>query len=257
MTFDHETPFFLLYKRGYMPKANKDVLESYYKLWLSGKTPSQIKKLLKLTDRNYKSLLPDFLSFCRHKIQFEPRDALAVKNKSLVKIELTKEREIQFLQYVASGLSYDDAALLMDVPLATVFNFWFLESPAFKLRCEKVTKFITVQATMALYKRVVGYDVPYEKTSKSSGINKDGEPFDSETVTTGATHIAPDVNAAKFWLFNRDPANWTIDGMRTGKGQKGKILEFIEAQGETLTEDEMRNYDDAQAVFDDQHHKEK
>lgn len=240
-----------------MAKVNKDVLESYYKLWLSGKTPSQIKKLLKLTDRNYKSLLPDFLSFCRHKIQFESRDVLTIKNKSLVKIELTYEKEILFLQYVASGLSYDDAALLMDVPLATVFNFWFLENPAFKLRCEKVTKFITVQATMALYKRVVGYDVDYEKKSESSGTNKDGEPFSSETVTTGATHIPPDVNAAKFWLFNRDPASWTIDGMRTGKGQKGKILEFIEAQGETLTEDEMKNYDDEQTAFDDQHHKEK
>lgn len=239
-----------------MAKTNKDVLEAYYKLWLAGKTPSQIKKLLKLTDKNYKKLLPDFLSICRHQIQFEPRAVLTLKNKSLVKIELTEEKQIEFLHYVSSGLSYEDAALLMDVPLATVFNFWFLENPTFKLRCEKVSKFINVQATLSLFKRVKGYDVPYEKTSKSSGTNKDGEAFDSETVTTGSTHIAPDVNAAKFWLYNRDPANWTIDGMRTGKGQKGKILEFIEAQGETLTEDEIKNYDNAQTVFDDQHHKE-
>lgn len=235
------------------PRVPEKVLKKYYELWLKGVPLQKIKVRLKMDTRKFNQLTPDFLAYCRHQIKFDTRANLA--NGDLPDfVKLTPERADDFVEYISAGLDYPTAAKIMNVPIVTVLEVWFKDK-VFKDRVETAVELTNARVVMALYRSAIGYEFKYNETSVTDGTNKDGEPYSSETITRKTKHFPPNVAAGKFWVFNRDPDNWTIDGERIRGHNKGKILEFIQEQIEDVGDDKMNKFDKEQEKFDERYYK--
>lgn len=95
-----------------------------------------------------------------------------------------------------------------DSQLAEFFNVtpetierWRQHHPEFNSSIEEVRKLQNAAVEKALFERAIGYKHQQEKvvTSKLTG-----EPI----VASYNESFPPDINAAQFWLKNRDPENW-------------------------------------------------
>lgn len=244
-------------------KVPTEILEKYYDFWLSGVTSSQIQKKLKLSTRKFNQYTPHFLTYCRHQVKFDTRLQMT-KGDPPDLIRLTPEREMQFLQLISTGVSYDKAALIMGVPLVTVLDYWFKDK-VFKAKVGCAIEVVNARAVQAFYKRVVGYkyDGGYRSITQGTKVVTTGSgdnkvvtrvPYESETVIEKMNVIEPDVNAGKFWLFNRMPDEFTIDGQRTSKNNRGRILQWIEEQTE-LSDKKMIEFDSEQERYDERYHR--
>lgn len=248
-------------------KVPTEVLEEYYELWLTGATASKIQKKLNLSQRKFNQYTPDFLTYCRHQVKFDTRLQM-VKGDPPNLVELTLEREMQFLQLISTGIAYDKAALIMNVPLVTVLDYWF-KNKIFKAKVGYAIEIVNARAVQSFYKRVCGYEYDGGYRTRTNGVKLIEQtigrgdnkrkvtkevPYHSETVVEKMNVIEPDVNAGKFWLFNRMPDEFTVDGQRTNRTNKGKILQWIEEQAE-LPEKKMVGFDSEQESYDDQHHR--
>lgn len=222
-----------------MPRARMDKrdLELYYELWLAGKNLNQILNKLKkdgftlrMTRKKLLDWTPTFLTYCRERVKKETRDRLAQGKKADL-LKLTEDRERQFLDYVSAGLSFADAAEMMNIPLITVMDFWFKDNPIFHAQARSAARFQNVKVTQALYKRAVGFT--YKERSTTSGVNtgKLG-PMEIDTTTEVMKTVPGAISAQKFWLINREPDLWTLDGTNPAKNNKGKILEAIDMMAE-------------------------
>lgn len=246
----------------------EEVLRKYYELWLSGATATRIMKALKLSKVKFNRYTPDFLSYCRHQVKFDTRARMA-KGDPPDLIELTQEREDAFLLNVAGGLSYPEAALYMDIPLVTVTDYWFKDTN-FKAKVEIATKLINANLTRMAFKRAFGYEYDGGHKTRTSGTKiverfegtgKDRVkvteeiPYHSETVMEKMNVIEPDVAMLKFLMYNRMGDQYAIDGKRTGRDNKGKILQWIEEQVGGLDDKEMGDFDQEQEQYDNKHNR--
>lgn len=217
--------------------TNKETLHKYYELWRDGHDARDIQERLCLNDAQFNRLTPHFLNYCRHAIKHETRDALAGGGKPDI-IPLSCDRRKKFLGYVSSGLSYDKAARMMYVPLVTVLDYWFVENPAFKSEAEYAIELLDADIIMSLVKRAKGFssDIATETT-----VDSDTEKgrFKSTTKSRTKRYIAGDVGAQKFWLINRKPDQFSVDGEINRKGNKGKILEAIDELIGTEDDDKL------------------
>lgn len=246
------------------PKIEEKILRDYYELWLSGADTETIKKSLALSKTKFESLTPHFLQYCRHKVKFDTRAQL---NDSDVPdlVKLTPERESKFLELLNAGLDYSKASLLMGIPLVTVFEYWF-KNEQFKKKCEIAIELCHAQVVTALYRRAIGYEYPGGNVTKFRGTRvlkrktieggiiteeEYTEPYENTTIMQKIEVVEPDVTAAKFILYNRDPENWTMNGERVGSSNKGRILEWLGDQSEDINNKELEYFDDKQLEYDD------
>lgn len=231
-----------------LQRASNDLLSRYYNLWLKGKSAKHIQKNLKLSDVKFKNLTPEFLAFCRNKIKYETRANLTLEGTP-VNVELTEEREAEFLNHVGNGLSPDKAALIMNIPFITVTEYWYKDE-IFRTKVDSAVEICNAVMVKALYKRGIGYNIDASVTTESSGTSSKGGPYSYETKVKKDRHYPGDVTAQKFYLYNRDPDNWTIDGERAGKNNKAKILEYIDNQTNDIDNEHMKDYDKEQQSYD-------
>ncbi|MCK5609876.1 hypothetical protein KAR91_48840 [Candidatus Pacearchaeota archaeon] len=241
-----------------------EVLQKYYELWLSGATVARIMKKLNLSKIKFNKYTPDFLAYCRHQIKFDIRARMVEGNPPDL-VELTPSREEEFLFHIGTGLTYPEAALLMDVPLITVTDYWF-EDLSFKAKVDMAVKLINANVKKAFYRRVIGYEYDGGHITESEGtrtvIQGKGDdktevevPFKNFTRVRKINVVEPDVAAGKFWLYNRMPNEYSIDGQRTNINNKGKILQWIEDQTNGLDDQDMENFDKEQEQYDEQYNK--
>jgi len=180
-------------------------------------------------------------------------------------VKLTPTRAEEFLLHIGVGLSYPDAALIMDVPLITVTDYWFKDLH-FKAKVDRAVTLMNANVVRAIYKRATGYQYDGGHRTESNGTRTVTEgagkdktekeiPFHNVTEISKINVVEPDVNAAKFWAVNRMPDQFSVDGQRTNINNKGKILQWIEEQTEGLDDKEMNGYDKEQAEYDAQYHR--
>jgi hypothetical protein len=85
----------------------------------------------------------------------------------------------------------------------------------------------------ALYKRAIGFehDSESETICENEVLDKEGNPVNTKSTTKNKSRkiVYPDVNAAKYYLWNRNPDRWSREGDsgNATRNEKGKILEFI------------------------------
>lgn len=235
------------------------ILQMYYDLWLSGATPSIIRKKLKLSVAKFKEYAPDFLTYCRHQIKYDTRIQLT-KDVEPDLVKLTPARVEEFLFHIGTSLSIPDTALIMGIPLITITDFWFKDS-CFKAKVDHAVLLVNANVKRALYRRATGYEYDGGHITETrgtrtvtEGVGKDKIekeiPFHNVTEIRKINVVEPDVNASKFWLYNRVPDEFSVDGQRTNINNKGKILQWIEEQTQDVDDKGMDNFDKEQDVYD-------
>ena len=201
-------------------------LQMYYELWLKGKTHDEIKAIIPITESLFNRLEPMFLSYCQKQAAFDTREALANAESADI-AKLTPDRRKKFLEYVSLGLSYGKAAQMLNVPLATVTEFWFKQDILLRVEAKSAAEMLDAQITMSLAKRALGYNVPVETVVKVESELPGGETSQTTTTSKSTRHIPGDTGAQKFWLINRSSDKFSIDGEVNKTSNKGAILEAI------------------------------
>lgn len=94
-------------------------------------------------------------------------------------------------------------------------SVWFSKHLPFKEAYENGRQNLTEQCVNALAKRAIGYDIMekvYEPIPPDPviGKKKAGRPknIKYKLVMKKSKHLAPDINAIKYFLNNRDAKNW-------------------------------------------------
>lgn len=209
------------------------LLRKYYSLLKEGKTDEELREALGLTKKEWEHYAVHFLAYSRRQAEIEATEAM-IDSKPPITIPLTPERREEFIRLVGTGLAYDKAARFLNVPLVTVLDVWFQEDPLLKDELAVAADLNRVKVKQALFLKAVGgrpskikttTTVTSEKVVPGAGTEK------SSVTTTSESHrtAEPDVNAQKFYLINHCPDEFSIDGTVNRKGNKGRVLEALDA----------------------------
>ncbi len=135
---------------------------------------------------------------------YNPRNSIARRGGRPSKFELEMIPKIR--KASKAGMTELEIADLLDVDYNT-FTSWQVRYPKILQALELGKKQATKRVARALYHRSVGYTHESEKI-----FNDKGEIIRAPY----REHIAPDVNAIKFWLTNKAPGEWqdrsVVDG---------------------------------------------
>lgn len=112
-------------------------------------------------------------------------------------VEYPREAEVLVREFKCSD---QQLAVFFDVDVTTIKR-WKDLHPEFNSAIEDVRKVQNAAVERALFDRAIGCKVRQEKIV----IPKDGG---GPIVAEYNEHLPPDVQAAQFWLKNRDPKNW-------------------------------------------------
>lgn len=235
------------------------LVDAYISAYNSGYTEDQIKCIIQteytdkrdqmITDGQYMRWVPYFYMAVR-KLNQE-----RFKNGGLLRYK-TQGLEERMLLAVSCGTSKEDAAKMLGVPPGVLFK-WMDEDEEFKTNLEHATGIANSMVQQALFKRAVGY-TRYSRTvtrteqdvMPSVEIGEEGEITDSKPMkqrirveTSKEEAVPPSVDAIKFWLINRNSANFNLTGNITDISQKSKILEAINKMSEMTDADyeELKN----------------
>jgi hypothetical protein len=157
-------------------------------------------------------------------------------------LNLTEVLRETFLDLIRNGIPVDKAARSMNVPLITVLEIWF-QDPIFKAEVDFAVEMANVEITKALYKKAKGYRSYKKSTTKTKTtgrISENGSILpDSETISTTESEedVSGNVEAQKFWLINKSPESWNLDGSAMKSNNKGAILSAIDKMTEMTEED--------------------
>lgn len=220
---------FILQKVMIMQSNSFDqkILKDYYKLWKKGLGDDEIQFQLQMPEKEFIRYTPAFLTYCSHHSAFDARQALHISSDKNLP-ELTDERRVQFLEYISLGLSYDKAALMMNIPLVTVMNFWFKMDDVFRIECKMAAEKQLADIELAMFKRARGFNTAIKTTTDTEGVSAKEGKFSSSTTSETEKYVSGDVNAQKFIMTNKKPDTYSLDGEVNREGNKGRILEAIE-----------------------------
>ncbi len=209
----------------------KEVLESYYKEWLQGKSDVQIAEAIGVGEYEIQKYSSCFMNYCRYKVQFETRDTLAKYGKAL-QIPLTDERRKELIDLIKHGVSIAKASRILNIPIITIYDYWYIIDPMLRIEVETAVDAVDAKITKALAKRAMGYKVKNRSTTTTEGQGADG-PINMIVTSVVERDVPADVNAAKFWLINRTPEKFTLDGNVNRSENKGRIIEFLDQELQT------------------------
>jgi hypothetical protein len=125
------------------------------------------------------------------------------------------EFPIQVRRLVSTGASWRQVADYFGVAVSTIVT-WTHKHPDFRAALKTTKDEADLAVENALWQRATGYTVDSVKI-----MSVDGKavkvPFQE--------HIAPDVNAIKFWLTNRKPKDWREKTATEISGAEGGPIE--------------------------------
>ena len=223
--------------------------EKYYYMWRDGMNNEEIAKSLSRSPAQMKDGMPYFLHYTKQKYKEDFRNGMA--NGRPPHLELTEERRAQFLKLSSSGLDYVKISKIMNIPLPTIMQVWFIEDPVFKDQVDTIKELMDARVIQALYKKAIGYRTTTRTVTKMKGIGEKGSPIESTTVVKAEKIVDGDFNAQKFWAINRLPESWSADGTVNKDGNKGQIMKMIDdAAGENRELDDQR-FDEEQRQQDE------
>lgn len=206
----------------------KELLSKYYAEWLMGKDDVQIAESLGVDVADIQRYASSFMNYCRYAVQFESKEILLKYNHAL-EIPLTPERRKKFIDLVKHGVSIAKASRILNVPVITIYDYWYVIDPMLRVEIETAVDELDAKVIKSLAKRAVGYKVKNKTTTTTSGTSERG-PISMTVVSEVERDVPADVNAAKFWLINRSPDKFTLDGNANKSENKGRILEYIDGE---------------------------
>lgn len=112
--------------------------------------------------------------------------------------KMTPETIQKAKELAASGHSNAKVAEILNISNTTLAN-WQKFNPEFLWALREGQQIANERVEASLYQRATGYTHPEEKLFCYEG---------QITRTDTLKHYPPDIDAAKFWLKNRDPKHW-------------------------------------------------
>lgn len=232
-----------------MAQPTQQECEKYYYLWRDGRNNDEIAEALSFSAGRMTSNMPYFLHYAKNKYKEDFRNGMV--NGNPPHLELTEERRTQFLKLSSSGLDYIKVSKIMNIPLPTIMEVWFVKDPAFKDEVDSIREVMDARVIQALYKKAIGYRTTTRTVTKMKGIGEKGSPIESTTVVKAEKIVDGDFNAQKFWAINRMPDAWSADGTVNKDGNKGQIMKMIDnAVDENALLDDKR-FDEEQRAQDE------
>jgi hypothetical protein len=179
-----------------------------------------------MSEERFEGAMPYLLHYTRQKYKEDFREGMT-NGKPPIMV-LTEERRREFLQMTAAGLGYPQISKIMNIPLPTIMDIWFVEDPVFKDQVDTVNDLMNARVVQAMYKKAIGYRTNVKTVTKMKGIGEKGSPIETTTVSKQEKIVDGDFNAQKFWVVNKLPKEWSIDGMVNKEGNKGTIMKLLE-----------------------------
>jgi len=207
-------------------------LDLYCELLLQGKDDDEICEALFYTLPKYKKLQPFFLIHFREYAKKKYLEGTDEIRTSFIPAESLKEK---YIDHLRSGTSMAKASQMIGVPIPIILDVWYKDDD-FKTLATYAVEIAAMEVEQALYKRAMGFehDSGSETICESEVLDKEGNPVNTKSTTRTKCRkiVYPDVNAAKYYLWNRNPDRWSRDGDsgNATRNDKGKILEFIEKE---------------------------
>jgi hypothetical protein len=207
-------------------------LDLYSNLLLQGKKDEEICEALYYDLPTYNRLQPFFLFHFREFAKNRYLD----QNKNLdERFPLTDTLKDKFLDCLQAGQTIAKAAQMIGIPLPVVVDVWY-KNEEFKTLATYASEMAVIKVEKALYKRATGFEheAGSDTVVESEGLDKEGNSICTKTTTKNRSQkiVYPDVSAAKYYLWNRNPDRWSREGDSNdaSRNDKGKILEFIDKE---------------------------
>jgi hypothetical protein len=121
----------------------------------------------------------------------------------------------------ARGATIAELAEMLSVYRSTIYR-WMAEHQEFSDAIRIAREIADERVGFSLYERAVGYTFDSVKILQDKGV---------PVIVPFKEHVPPDVAAAKFWLTNRQPAQWREVSRHEHSGPDGKPIE-IDQKGE-------------------------
>jgi hypothetical protein len=189
-------------------RPTPEILDAYYELWLSGSDASTIVERLNdafpthhITPKYITRHLPALHAYCRQRMVRDTRTALT-NDQLPPNVVLTPERRSKLLELVGCGATLQRAADMLNVPLVTITDRWYLDDPDLRTEVAVVRDTYDYRVVAAAHRRAIGYDVPVTETHE---INEETERGyrRGTTVVTKTTHVPGSTTAQTLWLKAR------------------------------------------------------
>lgn len=211
-----------------IPVPGRKMLERYYQCWLEGMDSRAIAEKMGIKEEHLRAYEANYMAYCRYTVQFESKENLD-KYQHALQIPLTAERREQLIDLIKHGVSIGKASRILNIPIITIYDYWYVVDPTLRVEIETAIDSLDAKVMKALAKRAIGYKVKNKTVTRTSGRGADG-PIDMTVESETTRDVPADINAAKFWLINRTPDKFTLDGNANRSGSKGAIMEFINAE---------------------------
>lgn len=216
---------------------NEAKINTYCQLVLDGATDEDIRESLGMQPGAYKKAQPFFLFQFRERM----KKNYLTKNPATIP-PLTDGMRERFLDCMRAGVAIPRAASMLGIPLPIITDYWFKDE-SFKIEVDNAVEWSHVQVEKALYRRALGFEHESQTVSRTEGLDGEDRPISSTTTNTLTKIVYGDISAQKFFLTNREPERWRLDGETGIRNTRGRILETLD-EITKADDDEMKVFDE-------------
>ncbi len=205
-----------------LPRPSDKFLLSYYELWRQGLSTAKLASKLMVKPPYLKKHVAVLHEYCRKRLAKETRLALT-EDQPLKQLPLTTEWREQLLDHVENGLTLEETAGVLGVPLPTITQLWYREDETLKIEMEYARQRADVEVMAAVRRRAIGYTLDHEEHIEESGTVGDND-FDKVRTVKTKKHIPAHPTSQKLWLANR--RGWVSDNPGTSPNLDDERTEY-------------------------------
>ncbi len=205
-----------------MSRPSDQFLKAYYGLWRQGLSTAKLASKLRVKVTYLKKHVAVLHEHCRKRLVKETRHALT-EDQPLKQLPLTDDWRVQLLGHVENGLTIEETAGVLGIPLPTITQLWYREDETLKTEVEYARQRADVEVMAAVRKRAIGYTLDHEEETTESGTLGENA-FDKTRTVRTRKHIPAHPTSQKLWMVNR--RGWVSDNPGTSPNLDDERTEY-------------------------------
>ena len=205
-----------------MQRPSDQFLKAYYDLWRQGLSTAKLVSKLRVKATYLRKHVAVLHEHCRKHLAKETRSALT-EDQPLKQLPLTDDWREQLLDHVENGLTLEETAGVLGVPLPTITQFWYREDETLKIEVEYARQRADVEVMAAVRRRAIGYTLDHVEETEEESDGKDGTITKTRKLTT-RKHIPAHPTSQKLWMVNR--RGWVSDNPGTSPNLDDERTEY-------------------------------
>jgi hypothetical protein len=193
-------------------------LKVYYEQWRRGLTTARLATALSVKPSYLKTHVAHLHEYCRKRLAKETREGLTTGDEAR-QLPLTDDWRRQLVDGLENGLTLEETAGVLGVPLPTITQLWFRKDPDLKAECDYARQRADVEVMKAVRERACGYTM--EHVEETEIVGEEGTT--TRTLRT-RKHVAAHPSSQKLWLVNR--RGWVTDNPGTSPNLDDERVEY-------------------------------